>query len=275
MHITLRILLALLGFVICVLGVGLLVQWATSSLPMAVSLTVTGLGMSASALGLVHLLRRHVDRGTLKDVVTFDRTTLPLLLLGIVIAAAVAVTGGAISVWLGFADWSLDTTALAEIGLPTVIAVAVASTLLTQGFPEELVFRGYMFANLRDTPWAAVAVTSLIFGSIHVVSNGGATTLGERVVYAVMATGFGLMLAACRTVTGTLWLGVGFHAGHNAFVRMFVAEHPAAFSEAWLVTFGTLVAAAAITFAADRAIRRRYHRRRIGHFTIPVGGPEI
>ncbi len=260
MHIALRILLALLGFVACLLMFGATAQWATSSLPTMVSLTVTGLAVSAGTFGLVFLLRRYVDRDAWKGAMSFDRTTLPLLLLGVVTAAAVAAIGAAITVRLGFADWGLDAATmakLAELGLPNVIVVTIATTLLVQGFPEELVFRGYMFGNLRARLplWSAVTVSSLIFGSIHVVSNGGATTLGERLVYAVMATGFGLMLAACRTVSGTLWLGIGFHAGHNAFVRMFVTVRPDAFTEALLVTFGTLVVAAAITFAAQRKVR--------------------
>lgn len=277
MHISLRILLVLLGFFACVLAVGLTVQAA--SLPATVAKVIAGVAVSASVLGLVHLLRRRVDRKP-QDLVRFDRTAPPLLVAGIAIAAVVAVAGGAAAVLLGFATWGLDgatTAKLAAVGLPTVIISTVAGALLVQGFPEELVFRGYMFANLREKLplWGTIAVTSVLFGSIHVVSNGGATTLGERLVYAVMATGFGLMLASCRTVSGSLWLGIGFHAGHNAFVRMFVTLRPDAFIGAQLVTFGALVVAALITFATARHLRAsgstcRWCRRR----RWPRHGPE-
>ncbi|KJK42781.1 hypothetical protein UK23_35680 [Lentzea aerocolonigenes] len=248
-----RIMLALLGFVATILIVGVLVQLATASLPMPVPMVVGGLAASAAVFGLVRLLRRRLDRKP-QDLVRFDRTTTPLLLSGIAIAVVVALLGGAVSVWLGFADWGVDWSAAAEVGMPAVIVSLAASTLLAQGFPEELVFRGYIFANLREKmpAWATVVVTSLIFGSIHVFSHGGANTLTERLVYAVMAAGFGLMLATCRVVSGSLWLGVGFHAGHDAFVRMFVTLRPDAFIGAQLVTFSALVLAAYLTGSGSR-----------------------
>lgn len=240
-----RIVLAVLGFIATILVVGVPLQLATAALPLPLPMLIGGVAVSASVLGLVHLLRRYVDRAP-QDLVRVDRTTLPLLLSGIVIAAAVALLGGAVSVWLGFADWGVDTGVTAW---PVVIVSLAASTLLVQGFPEELVFRGYIFANLRErlSLRGTIVVSSLVFGSIHVVSHSGAATLGQRLVYAVMAVGFGLMLACCRAVSGSLWLGVGFHAGHDAFVRLFVTLRPDGFIGAQLVTFGALVTAAVIT----------------------------
>jgi membrane protease YdiL (CAAX protease family) len=252
-----RIVLALLGFIATILVVGALAQLATASLPMVVSLVIAGLAVSASVFGLIHLLRRRVDHKP-QDLVRFDRTMLPLLLSGIAIAAVVALLGGAVSVWLGFATWGTD---WGGASLSTAVISIAASTLLVQGFPEELVFRGYIFANLREKlpQGTTVVVSSLIFGSIHVFSKGGAETLTERLVYALMAVGFGLMLACCRVVSGSLWLGVGFHAGHDAFVRMFVTLRPEAFIRAQLVTFGALVLAAYLTASGSR--RRSFRRR--------------
>jgi uncharacterized protein len=140
---------------------------------------------------------------------------------------------------------------VAKQGLATTIAMIAMATLLVQGFPEELVFRGYMFRNLGGTLplWATVVTSSLIFGSMHVFSSGGATTVPERVVYATAMTGFGLMLAACRTVSGMLWLGIGFHSGHNAFNDCFVTIHQGAFAPAWLIVLGVLLAGAALIIA--------------------------
>ncbi|MET9634250.1 CPBP family intramembrane glutamic endopeptidase [Lentzea sp. NPDC006480] len=245
-----RIVLALLGFVATIVIVGALVQLATASLPMTVSLVIGASAASVSVFGLVYLLRRRLDRKP-QDLVRFDRTTTPLLLSGIAIAAAVALLGGAVNVWLGNARWGVD---WGGVSIPVAVISIAASTLLAQGFPEELVFRGYIFANLRERMplWATVVVSSLIFGSIHVFSHGGANTLTERLVYALMAAGFGLMLACCRVVSGSLWLGVGFHAGHDAFVRMFVTLRPDAFIGAQLVTFGALVLAAYLTGSGSR-----------------------
>jgi membrane protease YdiL (CAAX protease family) len=250
-----RILLAWLGFFGCVLIIGMTVQAATTWLPSVISQAAAGLGITASVLGLVFLLRRHADRRPWSGIgLTLDRAAIPHLLFGIVLAVIVTTVAAAVTVQLGLADWgwSADATKRSvEQGLVTTIIMITMSTLLVQGFPEELVFRGYMFRNLGQTLplWATVASSSLIFGSMHVFSNSGATTLGERVLYVVAMTGFGLMLAACRTVSGTLWLGIGFHGGHNAFNHQFITIHQGAFTAAWLVVLGVLIAGMALTIA--------------------------
>ncbi|MDQ4092027.1 MAG: CPBP family intramembrane metalloprotease, partial [Actinomycetota bacterium] len=222
LRLTWRILLAWLGLFGCVLIIGMAAQAATAWLPSVISYVAGGLGITASALCLVFLLRRHADRRPWSGIgLTADRAAILHLLFGIVLAAIVTTVAAAATVQLGLADWgwSADATKKsAEQGLGASIIMIAMSTLLVQGLPEELVFRGYMFRNLGGTLplWATVASSSLLFGSMHVFSSGGATTLGERVLYAVAMTGFGLMLAACRTVSGTLWLAIGFHGGHNA-----------------------------------------------------------
>ena len=114
------------------------------------------------------------------------------------------------------------------------------SALLVQGVPEDLVFRGYIFRNVGATLplWATVASSSLIFGSIHVLSRGKANTLGERLLCVVVITGLGVMLAICRTITGTLWLGIGFHGVYDAFNGRFIKVHQGAFIPASLIVLG-------------------------------------
>jgi membrane protease YdiL (CAAX protease family) len=250
-----RILLAWLGLFGCVLIIGMAVQAATASMPPAISHAAAGLGLPVSALGLVFLLRRHADRRPWSGIgLTVDRAAIPHLLLGIVLAAMITMVAAGATVQLGLADWDWSagtTTKSPEQGLAASIIMIAMSTLLVQGFPEELVFRGYMFRNLGGTLplWATVASSSLLFGSMHVFSNGGATTLGERVFYSVAMTGFGLMLAACRTVSGTLWLGIGFHGGFDAFHGHFITVHQDAFIPAWLIILGVLIGGAAFTIA--------------------------
>ncbi len=254
-RLTWRILSAWLGFFGCVLIIGMAVQTATAWLAPVISHAVAGLGITASALGLVFLLRRHADRRPWSGIgLTLDHATILHLLFGVALATIVTTVAAAATVQLGLADWgwSVDATKkLAEQGLATTIIMIAISTLLVQGFPEELVFRGYMFRNLGGALplWATVTSSSLIFGSMHVFSNGGATTLGERVVYAVAATGLGLMLAACRTVTGTLWLGIGFHGGYDAFNGLIITVHQGVFTPAMLIVFGVLTAGSALTIA--------------------------
>lgn len=277
-RLTWRILLAWLGFFGCVLIVGMIVQAATARLPPVISHVAAGLGITISALGLVLLLRRHADRRPWSGIgLTLDRAAIPRLLFGIVLAAIVTTVAAVVTVQLGLADWepSANTTnRLVEQGLTSTIIMIAVSTLLVQGFPEELVFRGYMFTNLGETLplWATVASSSLIFGSMHVFSNSEATTLGEHVLYAVAATGFGLMLAACRTVSNTLWLGIGFHGGYDAFNGRFTTVHEGAFIPALLILLGVLIAGAALTIAV------RQRRAPLDWSAVPsdgVGGHRI
>lgn len=255
LKLTWRILLAWLGFFGCVLVIGTTVQAATGWPPPAISNTAAGLSVTASAIGLVFLLRRHVDRRPWSGIgLTLDRTTIPHLLFGIVLAATVATIAAVTTVLLGLADWgwsSAAATRTAGHGLAGTFIMIATSTLLVQGFPEELVFRGYMFRNLGATLplWATVVISSLIFGSMHVFSASGATTVGEHVLYAVASIGFGLVLATCRAVKGTLWLGLGFHGGYDAFIGRFVTVHQGAFIPVWLIVLGILIAEAAVTIA--------------------------
>lgn len=250
-----RIVLAWMGFFACLLVVGVAVKVVTSWLPAVISNAAASVGIAASALGLVWLLRRHVDRRMWSGIrLNLDRAAIPHLLFGIVLAGVVSMVAAAATVQLGFADWgwSTDTTQdVATKGLAVTIILIALSTVLVQAFPEELVFRGYMYANLGATLplWATVVSSALIFGSMHVVSSQGATTVAEHAIYAVAATGFGLMLAACRTVSGALWLGIGFHSGFDVCNNRITAVHQGAFIPAWLTVLVILIATAAFTIA--------------------------
>lgn len=250
-----RILLAWLGLFSCLLTIGMTVPEVTDWWPPEIAHAAACLALAATALGLVFLLRRHADRRPWSGIgLTLNRAAIPHLLFGIVLATIVTAVAAAAVVQLGLADWSWSADTSKKTpgqGLATTIVMIAMSTLLVQGFPEELVFRGYMFRNLGGTLplWATVVSSSLLFGSMHVFSNGGATALGERVLYAVAMTGFGLMLAVCRTVSGTLWLGIGFHGGYDAFNGHVITVHQDAFIPAWLIMLVVLIGGAAGTIA--------------------------
>jgi CAAX protease family protein len=254
-----RIVLAWLGFFGCLLFVGMAVQEMTSRLPDVLSHAAASVGIAASAFGLVWLLRRHIDRRPWSGIgLPLDRTAIPHLLFGIVLAGIVSMIAAAVTVQLGLAEWSWSADTIndaASEGWATTILLIVLSTVLVQGFPEELVFRGYMYSNLGATLplWATVVSSSLIFGSMHILSSEGASTVAEHVVYAVAAIGFGLMLAAFRTVSGTLWLGIGFHSGFDAGNNRITIVHHGAFIPAWLSVLVILIAGAACTIAVRQS----------------------
>jgi membrane protease YdiL (CAAX protease family) len=87
----------------------------------------------------------------------------------------------------------------------SVLAIAVAP-----GVCEELLFRGLVLASLRARVGtaAAVAVSALLFGAIHLDFSGGAATL-YRVPFAI-AVGVGFALLRLRT--GSLFPAMAAHA---------------------------------------------------------------
>lgn len=97
-------------------------------------------------------------------------------------------------------------------------AALVAMTLLlaVSAATEELLFRGYAFQRLVEgsNAWAAIAVSSLIFGWLH-ASNPHATRLS--VVNTILA---GVLLSLCYLKTRALWLQIGVHFSWNWTVAM-------------------------------------------------------
>ena len=86
------------------------------------------------------------------------------------------------------------------------VAWAVAFTLVALN--EEVLFRGYLQANItaRRGFWWASCITSAIFAVTH-IHNGGETVYGVGFVFAI-----GLMFCLMLRASGSLWLGIGFHA---------------------------------------------------------------
>lgn len=87
------------------------------------------------------------------------------------------------------------------------IAMAVSSSVY-----EELLFRGVLFGSVEQWfgSWAAVAVSSLVFGLTHLINPQG--TLEGALFIAVEA---GVLLAAAYLLTRRLWLSIGFHMAWN------------------------------------------------------------
>jgi membrane protease YdiL (CAAX protease family) len=75
------------------------------------------------------------------------------------------------------------------------------------GLNEEAFFRGYLQSTLARGIgfWPAAALLSLSFGAAH-LGNGGETPAGIAGVVV-----FGLVFCLLLWVSGSLWLGIGFH----------------------------------------------------------------
>lgn len=89
--------------------------------------------------------------------------------------------------------------------------------MILVGIEEELWFRGYGLQALARGIgfWPAAAITSIIFGGLHL------TKPGENFIdiFNIVALGFLLAITVWRT--GSLWLAVGFHFAFD-FMQFFV-----------------------------------------------------
>jgi membrane protease YdiL (CAAX protease family) len=111
------------------------------------------------------------------------------------------------------------------------IALALLMSLVAPVI-EEVVFRGFLFQSLRASfrqgrlahllsnanraDVAAVIVSALIFALQHLQFNP---------VTLVMLFLCGCFLAEVYRRTGTLWIGIAFHAINNGYVALYVAHH--------------------------------------------------
>jgi membrane protease YdiL (CAAX protease family) len=96
-------------------------------------------------------------------------------------------------------------------GFAPAQCAAWAGLFLLYAAGEEMLFRGYGFQRLLEAagPAGSVAVSSLLFGVVH-LGNPGATTLG--VVNTVVV---GVFFALAYLRTRRLWLPIGLHWAWN------------------------------------------------------------
>lgn len=83
---------------------------------------------------------------------------------------------------------------------------------ISAGFVEEFIFRGILFRWIEEFggSWAALAVTSALFGLAHLYNDNG--SLFASFAIAVEA---GIMLGGAYMLTRSLWVPVGLHFGWN------------------------------------------------------------
>ena len=135
--------------------------------------TVAMSGSSLFVLLLTWLVVTRLDGRTLSDLrLRVDRRAMVWMLAMMVVAVANVVIVGAVMNLLG-----IESTAerIKDLPLPIVGALVlhqVNLAFLLQGFPEELVWRGWLVRSLGDGRVAGI--TSVIgFTLIHLISKGG------------------------------------------------------------------------------------------------------
>lgn len=115
---------------------------------------------------------------------------------------------------------SFDATQAQDVGFADLSQryeyfLAFITLVVIAPVAEEILFRGYLFGKLRKSIplWAAILLTSVLFGAVH-----GQWNVGIDV--------FVLSVVACllRVVTGNIWSGILLHMIKNglAFYILFI-----------------------------------------------------
>ncbi len=136
---------------------------------------------------------------------------------------------------IGFVLFSAMTGVVALLGGIEIVGVrgvgalwAMLAIAVISGTFEEVLFRGILFRHIEAMlgSWAALALTSLLFGAAH-LANPGASAFAA---FAIMMEA-GILLGAAYMLTRRLWLAVGIHAAWN-FTQGWVFSVPVSGGEA-------------------------------------------
>lgn len=200
-----------IGFLIATAASGLVADAALAPLrsvvPRAEAALMNSIVVLAALAGGHAITLRWIDRRAAADVWLDRAAASPPKLAEAFLLGAVAI--GLPSAALIGAGW-LDIQPDAP-GSWTVAALRVSALLLVAALAEELIFRGYLLAVLRDSlGWgAALAVTSVAFGYAH-GANPGAST--QALVLVMLA---GLFLGAIVAVMRSLYAAWLAHFSWN------------------------------------------------------------
>lgn len=114
-----------------------------------------------------------------------------------------------------------------NLSLKIEYVVAFITLVIMAPFAEELLFRGYFFGRLQERTgkWAAVGVTAVIFGLMHLI---GFSENGLVLQWGAAADTFalGLVVGMLRLVSGSIWAGVLLHSLKNAIAYYFLFISP-------------------------------------------------
>lgn len=119
------------------------------------------------------------------------------------------------------AGWVRITSTAAPIGLLAGILFTVATVLLLEAVPEELIFRGYVYRNLSSAmaPLVAVLVQAGLFAllgtALWVVTTGWGVLLERGGLFLAM----GVLLGILCLISGSVWNPIGFHLGFQVIAQ--------------------------------------------------------
>lgn len=106
-----------------------------------------------------------------------------------------------------------------------VILLLILLVFVYEAFPEELIFRGYIYRNLTAAvaPWAAVVIQALLFSAfgtaLWVITHGWGVFLERSVLFFAMA----VVVGCIRLISGSLWAAIGFHLAFQVVMQLFLS----------------------------------------------------
>lgn len=135
--------------------------------------------------------------GLSKNIISF--------FVGALIWMVPAVIGLVICLLAGWSEITI-TTDLNQL-LLSVLLLSV-TVFLIEAFPEELIFRGYVYSYLKELfpHWITVVIQSVIF-SLFAYFIGALYSM-EQLLF---IPGYGFMLGYFRAKSGNVWTPIGFH----------------------------------------------------------------
>lgn len=210
------LLIATLG-VVGTVAAELLAGAVWPSRPQAYVLVGSTLGLAAGAAAGVVVVARLLDRRPVTDYGFRGGRAWwrdAAAGAGLAIGIQATILGVALA-----AGWAVVVDGL-RAGPEGIVLAVVASVVLfaVVGVYEELVVRGFVLKNVAEgtarygsvpAVAAAVVVSSLLFGGVHLL-NAGASLVSTAVIAVIAVT-----LGAGYVLTGRLGLAVGFHAAWN------------------------------------------------------------
>lgn len=223
---------------------------------------------------LVWLLMRFIDRRPLRESGwRWSKWSIVMLLIGIVSAALLVVVGQLVAQTAGLVpapviEEAPDASGDAGGGIASfswyVIVLSllqsfIVKPFLMQALPEELMFRGYLLQTWRDRPGLIIALTTVLFGSMHIMSAGGQENLAERFIYLLPAAAFGFFAAVLVVWTRSLWAAVGVHGGFHLGTIVADAMGDTANPGVWTTNAALFFVAGGVLLwiAASRGMLRR------------------
>ncbi|MBD8062421.1 CPBP family intramembrane glutamic endopeptidase [Oceanitalea stevensii] len=133
-----------------------------------------------------------------------------------------AAVGLAVALAAGWLRIEIDATLAETVGAVLLLVVLV---LVYEAFPEELLFRGYVYRNLTAAmaPWLAVLVQALLFmlfgTALWVITEGWGVLLERLVLF----LGMGVVVGCIRLISGSVWATVGWHLAFQVVMQLVVS----------------------------------------------------